>query len=276
MKFFIDTANLDEIREAQAMGVLDGVTTNPSLMAQEEGEFEDIIRAICEMVDGPVSAEVVSTDTEGMIAEARHNAAIHEQVVVKIPITPDGLKAIKACSDEGIRVNVTLCFSATQALMAAKAGATYISPFIGRLDDLGQDGMELIRTVRQIYDHYGFCNASARREFAVAQTRRRMRPRRRGCGDASARRVGQVARASPNRHRLGTLPQRLARMASREIRKIGFTSRSSATYRRCFRCTQTTPLSERRCPKLCSLMRNKKIVDFFDTARDAVTPGEHF
>lgn len=156
MKFFVDTANLDEIREAQAMGVLDGVTTNPSHISQEEGEFEDIIRAICEIVDGPVSAEVVSTDTEGMIAEARRNAAIHEQVVVKIPITPDGLKAIKACSDEGIRVNVTLCFSANQALMAAKAGATYISPFIGRLDDLGQDGMELIGTIRQIYDNYGF------------------------------------------------------------------------------------------------------------------------
>jgi transaldolase len=156
MEFFIDTANLDDIREAQAMGVLDGVTTNPSLMSKEEGEFEDIIRAICEIVDGPVSAEVVSTDTEGMIEEARRNAAIHEQVVVKIPITLDGLKAVKACSMEGIRTNVTLCFSANQALMAAKAGAAYISPFIGRLDDLAQDGMELIRTIRKIYDNYGF------------------------------------------------------------------------------------------------------------------------
>ncbi|MDP6038600.1 MAG: fructose-6-phosphate aldolase [Candidatus Latescibacteria bacterium] len=156
MEFFIDTANLDDIREAQAMGVLDGVTTNPSLMSKEEGEFEDIIRAICEIVDGPVSAEVVSTDTQGMVEEARRNAAIHEQVVVKIPITLDGLKAVKACSTEGIRTNVTLCFSATQALMAAKAGAAYISPFIGRLDDLGQDGMELIRTIRKIYDNYGF------------------------------------------------------------------------------------------------------------------------
>lgn len=156
MKFFIDTANLDAIREAQAMGVLDGVTTNPSLLSKEKGEFEDIIRAICEIVDGPVSAEVVSTDTAGMLKEARHNAAIHEQVVVKIPITLDGLKAVKACSAEGIRTNVTLCFSPTQALMAAKAGASYISPFIGRLDDLGQDGMELIGTIRQIYNNYGF------------------------------------------------------------------------------------------------------------------------
>ena len=156
MQFFIDTANLDAIREAQSMGVLDGVTTNPSLMSKEKGNFEDIIRAICEIVDGPVSAEVVSTDFEGMMKEARHNAAIHEQVVVKSPITLEGLKAVKACSLEGIRTNVTLCFSATQALMAAKAGAAYISPFIGRLDDLGQDGMELIRTIREIYDNYGF------------------------------------------------------------------------------------------------------------------------
>ncbi|MFT5368424.1 MAG: transaldolase [Candidatus Latescibacterota bacterium] len=156
MQFFVDTASLDEIKEAQAMGVLDGVTTNPSLMSKESGEFEDIIRAICEVVDGPVSAEVVSTDFDGMMVEARKNAAIHEQVVVKIPITLDGLKAVKACSNEGIRTNVTLCFSPTQALMAAKAGAGFISPFIGRLDDLGQDGMDLIATIRQIYNNYGF------------------------------------------------------------------------------------------------------------------------
>jgi transaldolase len=156
MQFFVDTANLEDIKEAQAMGVLDGVTTNPSLMSKESGGFEDIIRAICEVVDGPVSAEVVSTDFEGMMVEARKNAAIHEQVVVKIPITLEGLKAVKACSNEGIRTNVTLCFSPTQALMAAKAGAGYISPFIGRLDDLGQDGMDLIATIRQIYNNYGF------------------------------------------------------------------------------------------------------------------------
>jgi len=156
MQFFVDTANLEDIKEAQAMGVLDGVTTNPSLMSKESGGFEDIIRAICEVVDGPVSAEVVSTDFEGMMVEARKNAATHEQVVVKIPITLEGLKAVKACSNEGIRTNVTLCFSPTQALMAAKAGAGYISPFIGRLDDLGQDGMDLIATIRQIYNNYGF------------------------------------------------------------------------------------------------------------------------
>ena len=191
-------------------------TTNPSLMSQEEGEFEDIIRAICGIVDGPVSAEVVSTDTEGMIAEARRNAAIHEQVVVKIPITPDGLKAIKTCSDEGIRVNVTLCFSANQALMAAKAGATYISPFIGRLDDLGQDGMELNQHSPQNLRQLRIYNPGAGREFALAQTRRRMRPRRRRCGNPSARCIGQVTRTSPNRHRSGTLPQRLASLASRK------------------------------------------------------------
>jgi len=156
MQFFVDTASVEDIKEAQSMGVLDGVTTNPSLMSKESGEFEDIIRSICEIVDGPVSAEVVSTDFDGMMIEARKNAAIHEQVVVKIPITLDGLKAVKACSNEGIRTNVTLCFSPTQALMAAKAGASYISPFIGRLDDLGQDGMELIRSIRQIYNNYGF------------------------------------------------------------------------------------------------------------------------
>jgi transaldolase len=156
MKFFIDTANLDEIREANAMGVLDGVTTNPTHISKEEGSFEDIILEICEIVDGPVSAEVVSTEWEAMVEEAKRVSSIHEQVVVKIPITVDGLKAIKACSDEGIRTNVTLCFSANQALLAAKAGGTYISPFWGRLDDVGHNGAELIQSIRQIYDNYGF------------------------------------------------------------------------------------------------------------------------
>lgn len=156
MKFFIDTASVKEIQEANAMGVLDGVTTNPSLMSKEEGTFEEILVRICGIVDGPVSAEVVSLQWEEMVAEARRIAAIHPKIVVKIPITPDGLKAIRRVSSEGIRVNVTLCFSPTQALLAAKAGATYISPFIGRLDDIGQEGMELIRTIRQIYDNYGF------------------------------------------------------------------------------------------------------------------------
>ena len=156
MKFFIDTADLDEIREANDMGVLDGVTTNPTHVSKEEGSFEAIILTICQMVDGPVSAEVVATDHEEMIEEARNISKIHENVVVKIPITLDGLKTIKACSDEGIQTNVTLCFSANQALMAAKAGASYISPFLGRLDDIGQVGMDLIATIRQIYDNYGF------------------------------------------------------------------------------------------------------------------------
>jgi len=156
MKFFIDTASVKEIQEASAMGILDGVTTNPSLMSKEQGTFEDILLRICEIVDGPVSAEVVSLQWEEMVAEARRIAAIHPKIVVKIPITPDGLRAIKRVSDEGIRVNVTLCFSATQALLAAKAGAAYISPFIGRLDDIGQEGMDLIRTIRDIYDNYAF------------------------------------------------------------------------------------------------------------------------
>lgn len=156
MKFFLDTADLDEIREAHAMGVLDGVTTNPTHVSKQDASFEDIVLQICEVVDGPVSAEVVSTEWEEMLEEARRIAAIHEKVVVKIPITLDGLKAIKACSDEGIRVNVTLCFSPNQALLAAKAGATYISPFLGRLDDVGQVGMDLVRTIRKIYDNYGF------------------------------------------------------------------------------------------------------------------------
>ncbi len=156
MKFFIDTANLDEIREANEMGVLDGVTTNPTHISKEEGAFEQIVLEICELVDGPVSAEVVSTEWRLMLQEARHLASIHDNVVVKVPITLDGLKAIKACSDEAIRTNVTLCFSANQALLAAKAGASYISPFLGRLDDIGHVGMELIKTIRQIYDNYGF------------------------------------------------------------------------------------------------------------------------
>ena len=156
MRFFIDTADLDAIREAHEMGVLDGVTTNPSHISKEEGAFEDIILEICGVVDGPVSVEVVTTEWEEMLEEARRHADIHEQVVVKLPITLDGLKALKRCSAEDIRTNVTLCFSANQALLAAKAGATYISPFLGRLDDIGHVGMDLVRTIRQIYDNYGF------------------------------------------------------------------------------------------------------------------------
>ena len=156
MKFFIDTANIDEIREAAAMGVLDGVTTNPSLVAREGREFMDVLAEIVQIVDGPISAEVTSTEFKGMMSQARELAKFHENIVVKIPIIEEGLKAIKACSDEGIRINVTLCFSANQALLAAKAGAAYISPFLGRLDDIGHNGMDLMREIRTVYDNYGY------------------------------------------------------------------------------------------------------------------------
>jgi transaldolase len=157
MKFFIDTANLTEIREAASLGVLDGVTTNPSLVAKEgHRDFKGLIRQICDIVDGPVSAEVVSTELNGMMKEAEELAALHKNVVVKIPIIREGLKAIKRCAAQGIRVNTTLVFSASQALLAAKAGAAYVSPFIGRLDDVSEEGMNLIRQIRRIFDNYGF------------------------------------------------------------------------------------------------------------------------
>ena len=156
MKFFIDTASVEEIRAANAMGVLDGVTTNPSLVSKEGRAFEEILAEIVEIVDGPVSAEVTGTDYETILKEARHLAAFHKNIVVKIPIIAEGLKAIKTCTDEGIKVNTTLCFSANQALLAAKAGATYISPFLGRLDDVGATGMDVIHEIRTIYDNYGF------------------------------------------------------------------------------------------------------------------------
>jgi transaldolase len=160
MKFFIDTANLDQIREAQDLGILDGVTTNPSLMAKEgiTGEQNVInhYKAICEIVDGDVSAEVIATDYEGMIAEGMKLADLHENIVVKIPMIKDGIKALKYFSDKGIKTNCTLVFSAGQALLAAKAGATYVSPFIGRLDDISSDGLDLIEQIRLIYDNYMF------------------------------------------------------------------------------------------------------------------------
>ena len=157
MKFFIDTANLDEIREAASMGVLDGVTTNPSLVAKEgDIDFYEHLAAICEIVDGPVNGEVVSTDTEGMLREGHELAKIHPNIVVKLPLTKDGLRACKAFSEEGIKTNVTLCFSAAQAWLAAKAGASYISPFVGRLDDIGTTGMNLIREIVDIYDNYDY------------------------------------------------------------------------------------------------------------------------
>ncbi|WP_258097928.1 fructose-6-phosphate aldolase [Marinoscillum pacificum] len=160
MKFFIDTANLDEIREAYDLGVLDGVTTNPSLMAKEGITGEENIlkhyKAICDIVDDNVSAEVISTEFEAMLAEGRKLAALDDKIVVKVPMIKDGVKTIKALTDEGIRTNCTLIFSAGQAILAAKAGATYISPFIGRLDDIGSDGLTLIEQIVQIFDNYDF------------------------------------------------------------------------------------------------------------------------
>jgi transaldolase len=160
MKFFIDTANLSDIAEAQALGVLDGVTTNPSLMAKEgitgAGAILDHYKKICDIVEGDVSAEVISTDFEGMVKEGEALAALHPQIVVKLPMIADGVKACKYFSDKGIRTNVTLVFSAGQALLAAKAGATYVSPFLGRLDDISTDGLNLISEIRLIYDNYGF------------------------------------------------------------------------------------------------------------------------
>jgi transaldolase len=156
MKFFIDTANLDEIREAESMGMADGVTTNPSLIAKEGGDFTTIIRQICDIVDGPISAEVIATDHEEMVKEARELAVIHDNIVVKIPMLVDGLKAVRQLTAEGIKTNVTLVFSPLQALMAAKAGATFVSPFVGRLDDLSQEGVLLVEQIVEIYSNYAF------------------------------------------------------------------------------------------------------------------------
>jgi transaldolase len=160
MKFFIDTANLDEIREAKELGIIDGVTTNPSLIAKEDcknrEDFKKLIYEICEVVQGPVSAEAVSTNADGMVEEARELAEIHEHVVVKIPMITDGLKATRRLAAEGIKSNVTLIFSPLQALLAAKAGATYVSPFVGRLDDISQTGMELVAQILEIYQNYIF------------------------------------------------------------------------------------------------------------------------
>ncbi|MDP6433243.1 MAG: fructose-6-phosphate aldolase [Candidatus Scalindua sp.] len=156
MKFFIDTADVNEIREAESLGILDGVTTNPTLVSRTGRPFKETIEEICSIVKGPVSAEVVSTDTEGIIKEGRELAKIADNIVVKVPLIKDGLKAVKALTSEGIKVNVTLCFSSNQALLAAKAGGTYVSPFVGRLDDKGHTGMEVVDEIRTIYDNYGF------------------------------------------------------------------------------------------------------------------------
>jgi transaldolase len=156
MKLFIDTANIDEIKEANALGIIDGVTTNPTLIAKEGRDFIGVVNQICAIVDGPISAEVVSLKADEMAREARSLAKVHKNIVIKIPITPEGLKAAKVLSSEGIKTNLTLCFSPTQALLAAKAGATYVSPFIGRLDDISQVGMDLIRDIKTIFRNYGF------------------------------------------------------------------------------------------------------------------------
>jgi transaldolase len=156
MKFFLDTANIKEIREGQAMGVLDGVTTNPSLAAKEGRQFKELIMEICDTVDGPISVEVTATDLDGMLQQGRNYAKWHRNVVVKLPTTIDGVKGLKTLTSEGIKVNMTLCFSATQALIVAKAGATYVSPFVGRLDDISTNGMTTVREIVQIYNNYGF------------------------------------------------------------------------------------------------------------------------
>lgn len=166
MKFFIDTANIEEIKKGLEMGMVDGVTTNPSLVAREKKPFIEILAEICKIVDGPVSAEVVSLEADGMLAEARELAKIAENIVVKIPMIVEGLKAVKMLTAEGINTNVTLVFSAAQALLAAKAGATYVSPFVGRLDDIGNPGMDLVSDIATIYDNYGYTS-----EIIVASVR---------------------------------------------------------------------------------------------------------
>jgi transaldolase len=166
MKLFIDTANINEIREANSLGIIDGVTTNPTLIAREGRDFISVVREICSIVDGPVSAEVVSLEADQMVKEARPLAKIHKNIVIKIPLIPEGLKATKLLAKEGIRTNVTLCFSPTQALLAAKAGASYVSPFIGRLDDISAVGMDLIRDIKTIFSNYKF-----KTEIIVASVR---------------------------------------------------------------------------------------------------------
>lgn len=166
MKFFIDTANIEEIKKGVAMGMVDGVTTNPSLVAKEKKPFEEILKEICAVVDGPISAEVISLDTEGMVKEARELAKLSDNIVIKVPMIIEGVKAVKILTAEGIKTNVTLVFSAAQALMAAKAGATYVSPFVGRLDDIGVSGMDLISDIVTIYDNYGYMS-----EVIVASVR---------------------------------------------------------------------------------------------------------
>ena len=169
MKIFIDSGNLKDIQALVPLGIIDGITTNPSLLAKEPGDYRENLKKICDIVQGPTSAEVVETEAQAMIKQGRDLAKIDPWIVVKVPLTRDGIKACKALSSEGIKVNVTLCFSPAQALLAAKAGATFISPFVGRLDDIGQNGMELIADIRQIYDQYDFAT-----EILVASVRHPM------------------------------------------------------------------------------------------------------
>lgn len=166
MRLFIDTANINEIKEANALGIIDGVTTNPSLIAKEGRDFITVVKEICSIVDGPISAEVISLKADEMVKEARPLAKIHKNIVIKIPLIPEGLKATKVLSKEGIKTNLTLCFSPTQALLAAKAGAAYVSPFIGRLDDISIVGMDLVRDIKTIFHNYGF-----KTEIIVASVR---------------------------------------------------------------------------------------------------------
>lgn len=156
MKFFIDTANIGEIKESVSLGLIDGITTNPSLVSKENREFRGLIKEICSLVNGPVNAEVIALDAEGMVKEGRDLSSIHENIVVKIPMLPEGLKAVRTLTQEGIRTNVTLIFSASQALLAAKAGAAYVSPFVGRLDDVSHVGMDIVSQIRCIFDNYGY------------------------------------------------------------------------------------------------------------------------
>jgi len=169
MKIFIDTANLDEIKEAASLGIIDGVTTNPTLVSRENREFRTLIKEICTIVDGPVNAEVVSLDADGMVKEARELSSIHENIVVKIPMIPEGLKAVRRLAEENIRTNVTLVFSPMQALLAAKAGASYVSPFVGRIDDVSSGGMDLVEKIKIIFDNYGYTT-----EIIVASIRNPM------------------------------------------------------------------------------------------------------
>ncbi|HEY3042564.1 MAG TPA: fructose-6-phosphate aldolase [Vicinamibacterales bacterium] len=176
MKLFVDTGSIKEIEAVVALGIIDGVTTNPSLLAKEPGDFRQNLKRICEIVNGPVSGEVTATDTAGMLQQGHDIAKIHEHMVVKVPLTKEGIKACKALAGEGIRVNVTLCFTAAQALLAAKAGASFVSPFVGRLDDIATNGMELIREIVQIFDNYEFATevlvASCRHPIHIVEAAR--------------------------------------------------------------------------------------------------------